>query len=155
MFSHSAIFTRSSPKTNYYPPSTPRASSSPSSRPDKGHPCPTHSPQSHPVKEEDDDDESYTNAFCSAKSSYLFDQPAEEVEDSDLTLEAAQAKRKVCQAQKHLADRLLEHHQILIHISHHRAEAANQCLLLADLNIGCMHSERQRKNGITMFTIQV
>ncbi|KAG0705580.1 hypothetical protein DFH29DRAFT_996661 [Suillus ampliporus] len=158
MFSHSEIFTHSSLKTNYCPPSTPRASSSPSSWLDKGHPCPTHSPQSHPVKEEeDDDDESLPIPMHfergSAESSYLLDQPAEE-EDSDLALEAAQAKRKVCQAQKHLADCLLEHQQILIHISRRRAEAARQRLLLANLNVGRMHSERRRKNGITVFTIR-
>lgn len=94
----------------------------------------------------------YLQERDSAESS-LFDQPAEE-EDSDLALEAAQAKRKVCQAQKHLADCLLEQYQILIHISRRRAEAANQRLLLADLNVGRMHSERRRKSGITMFTIR-
>ncbi|KAG1895265.1 uncharacterized protein F5891DRAFT_1194322 [Suillus fuscotomentosus] len=135
----------------------PQASSSPSSWPDKGHPCPTHSPQSHYVKEEEDDDESLPIPMHferdSAESNYLFDQPAEE-EDSDLALEAAQAKRKVCQAQKHLADCLLKQHKILIHISHRRAEAANQRLLLANLNVRHMHSECRRKGGITMFTIR-
>ncbi|KAG2153433.1 uncharacterized protein EDB93DRAFT_1248706 [Suillus bovinus] len=138
-------------------PSTHRASSPPSSWPDKGHPCPTHYPQSHSVKvEEDDDDENLPISMHferdSAESS-LFDQPAEE-EDSDLALEAAQAKRKVCRAQKYLADCLLEQYKILIHISHCRAEAPNQHLLLADLNVGHMHSERRRKSGITMFTIR-
>jgi hypothetical protein len=78
---------------------------------------------------------------------------AEDGDNSDLALEAAQAKRKVCQAQKYLADCLLEHHQILIHLYRRRAEAASARLLLADLNVGRMHTER-RRSGITAFTIR-
>ncbi|KAG1824985.1 hypothetical protein EV424DRAFT_1538058 [Suillus variegatus] len=59
----------------------------------------------------------------SAEPYYLFDQLEED--NSDLALEAAQVKCK--------------------------AEAANTHLLLADLNVGHMHSERRRKNGITMY----
>jgi hypothetical protein len=74
----------------------------------------------------------------------------EEDDHSDLALEAAKAKRKICQAQKHLADCILEHHEILTHLCHRRAEDANTRLLLADLNVGRLHLER-RKDGIAAY----
>ncbi|KAG2143610.1 hypothetical protein DEU56DRAFT_910741 [Suillus clintonianus] len=168
MFSNSDIFSRSSPQTTYSPPSHHSYHSSFDSRnsdassiprgpsfpwPDAGYPYPSQSPRSHPVKDEEEE-ESLPVAMHfeqdSAESYHSFDQLLEE--DSDLVLKAAQAKRKVCQAQKHLADCVLEHDQILTCISRRRAEAANMRLLLADLNVGRVHSERRRKNGITMLT---
>ncbi|KAG1717661.1 hypothetical protein EDD22DRAFT_856020 [Suillus occidentalis] len=74
----------------------------------------------------------------------------EEDDHSDLTLKAAKAKRKICQAQKHLADCILEHHEILTHLCHRHAEDANTHLLLADLNVGRLHLER-RKDGIAAY----
>ncbi|KAG2737452.1 hypothetical protein P692DRAFT_20761717, partial [Suillus brevipes Sb2] len=67
---------------------------------------------------------------------------------SDLALEAAKAKRKVCEAEKHLADCILEHQMTLLNLWH---QAANSRLLTADLNVGRMHMER-KKNGIAAFT---
>jgi hypothetical protein len=77
----------------------------------------------------------YLQGRDSAESNSLY----EDEDNSDLALKAAQAKHKVCQAQKYLADCLLEHHQILINISRLRTEAANEHLLLADLNVGHMY----------------
>lgn len=70
---------------------------------------------------------------------------------SDLMLAAAQAKRKVCKAEKHLADCILEHQVTLLDIWRHRAQAANSRLLTTDLNVGHIHLER-KKNGIATFT---
>jgi hypothetical protein len=70
--------------------------------------------------------------------------------DSDLALEAAKAKRKVCEAEKHLADCILEHQSILLDLWRRRAEVANCHLLNADLNVGRMHMER-KKSGIAAF----
>ncbi|KIK31593.1 hypothetical protein CY34DRAFT_103067 [Suillus luteus UH-Slu-Lm8-n1] len=79
----------------------------------------------------------------------LFNQPDEE-DHSDLALEAAQAKRRVCQAQKDLADSILEHHIVLTNLHRRRVEAANMRLMTADLDVGRMHIER-RRNGIPTF----
>ncbi|KAG2738996.1 hypothetical protein P692DRAFT_20756764, partial [Suillus brevipes Sb2] len=70
---------------------------------------------------------------------------------SDLALEAAKAKRKVCEAKKHLADCILEHQTMLLNLWWQRAEAANSRLLTADLNVGRMHMEC-KKDGIAAFT---
>ncbi|KAG0692005.1 hypothetical protein DFH29DRAFT_883260 [Suillus ampliporus] len=69
---------------------------------------------------------------------------------SDLALEAAKAKWKVCEAEKHLADCILEHQAILLSLWRHCAEVANCHLLNADLYVGCMHMER-KKSGIAAF----
>lgn len=79
----------------------------------------------------------------------LFNQPDEE-DHSDLALEAAQAKRRICQAQKDLADSILEHHIVLTNLHLRRVEAANMRLLTADLDVGRMHIER-RRNGVPTF----
>ncbi|KAG2047746.1 hypothetical protein BDR06DRAFT_976514 [Suillus hirtellus] len=71
--------------------------------------------------------------------------------DSNLTLEAAKAKCKVCEAEKHLADCILEHQSILLDLWRHHVEVANCHLLNADLNIGRMHMEC-KKSGIAAFT---
>ncbi|KAG2158272.1 uncharacterized protein EDB93DRAFT_1334662 [Suillus bovinus] len=70
--------------------------------------------------------------------------------DSDLALEAAKAKQKVCKAEKYLADCILEHQSILLDLWRHHAEVANCHLLNADLNVGHMHMER-KKSGIAAF----
>ncbi|KAG1853678.1 hypothetical protein F4604DRAFT_1686264 [Suillus subluteus] len=69
--------------------------------------------------------------------------------DSDLALEAAKAKQKVCEAEKHLANCILEHQSILLDLWCHRVDVANCHLLNADLNVGRMHMER--KSGIAAF----
>ncbi|KAG1768594.1 hypothetical protein EV702DRAFT_1049975 [Suillus placidus] len=71
---------------------------------------------------------------------------------SDLALEAAKAKWKVCEAEKHLADCILEHQAILLNLWRSHVEAANCRLSNADLNVGHMHMER-KKNGIAAFTL--
>lgn len=73
-----------------------------------------------------------------------------EDDHSDLALKAAKSRHKVCQAQKVLADCTLEHHMVLVDLYRRRVEAANMCLLMADLNVGCMHIER-KKSGISTF----
>jgi hypothetical protein len=60
---------------------------------------------------------------------------------SDLALEAAKAKQKVCEAKKHLANCMLKHQMTLLNLWRHHAEAANSQLLTADLNVGRMHME--------------
>ncbi|KAG2739718.1 hypothetical protein P692DRAFT_20754923, partial [Suillus brevipes Sb2] len=70
--------------------------------------------------------------------------------DSDLALEAAKAKRKVCEAEKHLADCILEHQSILLDLWRRHAEVANCHLLNVDLNVGRMHMEC-KKSGIAAF----
>jgi len=60
-------------------------------------------------------------------------------------------KRKVCEAEKQLADCVLEYHTSLLNLWRHRAEAANFRLLTADLNVGRIHMER-KKSGIATFT---
>ncbi|KAG0700897.1 hypothetical protein DFH29DRAFT_1000702 [Suillus ampliporus] len=70
---------------------------------------------------------------------------------SDLALEAAKAKWKVCEAEKHLADRIIEHQVTLLNIWCHRTEVANFHLLMVDLNVGRLHMER-KKSGILTFT---
>jgi len=57
----------------------------------------------------------------------------------------------VCEAEKYLADCVLEHQATLLELWRHRVEAANQRLLSADLNVGRIHTER-KKSGIAMFT---
>ncbi|KAG0694631.1 hypothetical protein DFH29DRAFT_1006150 [Suillus ampliporus] len=79
-----------------------------------------------------------------------FYQAEEEDDHSDLALEAAKTKCKVCQAQKALADCILEHHMVLLDLYRRRVEAANTRLLTANLNIRCMHVER-KKIGIATF----
>ncbi|KAG2119479.1 uncharacterized protein F5147DRAFT_766970 [Suillus discolor] len=79
-----------------------------------------------------------------------FYQADEEDDHSDLALEAAKSRCKVCQAQNALADCTLEHHMVLVDLYRHRVEAANMCLLTADLNVGRMHIER-KKSGISTF----
>ncbi|KAG2740563.1 hypothetical protein P692DRAFT_20753130, partial [Suillus brevipes Sb2] len=73
-----------------------------------------------------------------------FCQADEEDDHSDLALEAAKSRRKVCQAQKALADCTLEHHMVLVDLYRRRVEAANMRLLTADLNVGRMHIERKK-----------
>ncbi|KAG0692529.1 hypothetical protein DFH29DRAFT_1008509 [Suillus ampliporus] len=82
--------------------------------------------------------------------SVSFYQVEEEDDHSDLALEAAKMKHKVCQAQKALADCILEHHMVLLDLYRHRVEAANTHLLTANLNVGRMHVERE-KIGIATF----
>ncbi|KIK33926.1 hypothetical protein CY34DRAFT_98810, partial [Suillus luteus UH-Slu-Lm8-n1] len=79
-----------------------------------------------------------------------FYQADEEDDHSDLALEAAKSRRKVCQAQKALVDCTLEHHMVLVDLYRRRVEAANMRLLTADLNVGRMHIER-KKSGILTF----
>jgi hypothetical protein len=76
----------------------------------------------------------------------LLNQPDEE-DHSNLALEAAQAKCRVCQAQKALADSILEHHIVLTNLHCRHVEAANMQLLTADLDVGRMHIE-WRRNGV-------
>ncbi|KAG2123728.1 hypothetical protein DEU56DRAFT_923925 [Suillus clintonianus] len=86
---------------------------------------------------------------------YMFLDGAAESEggadQSDLALEAAKAKWKVCEAEKHLADCIIEHQVTLLNIWCRRAEVANFRLLTADLNVGRLHME-QKKSGILTFT---
>ncbi|KAG2101101.1 uncharacterized protein F5147DRAFT_655430 [Suillus discolor] len=68
---------------------------------------------------------------------------------SDLVLAAAKAKRKVCEAEKHLADCILAHQLVILNIWHQHVQAANSCLLMVELNVVCLHTER-KKIGISM-----
>ncbi|KAG0696399.1 hypothetical protein DFH29DRAFT_1004622 [Suillus ampliporus] len=70
-------------------------------------------------------------------------------EHSDLALAAAKAKRKVREAEKHLADCILAHQSVILNIWRQRVQAANSRLLTAELNVGHLHTER-KKIGISM-----
>ncbi|KAG1868326.1 hypothetical protein DFJ58DRAFT_723587 [Suillus subalutaceus] len=59
-------------------------------------------------------------------------------------LAAAQAKRKVCEAEKYLADCILAHQSVLLDVWRQRAQAANSHLLVAELNVGRLHMERKK-----------
>jgi len=49
----------------------------------------------------------------------------DEEDHSDLALEAAQAKHRVCQAQKDHVDSILQHHLVLINLHRYHVEAVN------------------------------
>ncbi|KAG2355569.1 hypothetical protein BDR07DRAFT_1381436 [Suillus spraguei] len=68
---------------------------------------------------------------------------------SNLALEAAKAKRKVCKAEKHLANCIIEHQVMLLNIWCHRVEVANFRLLMVDLNVGHLHMERKKSSILT------
>ncbi|KAG2146497.1 uncharacterized protein EDB93DRAFT_1104279 [Suillus bovinus] len=79
-------------------------------------------------------------AYCAS-----FYQADKEDDHSNLALEAAKSRCKVCQAQKALVDCTLELHMVLVDLYCRHVEAANMRLLTADLNIGRMHIERKKK----------
>ncbi|KAG2369064.1 hypothetical protein BDR07DRAFT_1477382 [Suillus spraguei] len=65
-------------------------------------------------------------------------------EHSDLALAAAKAEQKVCKAKKYLADCILAHQSVILNIWRQRVQVTNSCLLMAELNVGRLHTERKK-----------
>ncbi|KAG2059349.1 hypothetical protein BDR06DRAFT_967889 [Suillus hirtellus] len=74
-------------------------------------------------------------------------------EHSDLALEAAKAEQKVYKAKKHLADCILAHQSVILDIWCQHVQATNSDLLMAELNVGCLHTE-WKKISISMSMTQ-
>ncbi|KAG2047505.1 hypothetical protein BDR06DRAFT_1013805 [Suillus hirtellus] len=72
------------------------------------------------------------------------DREIEGDEHSDLALEAAKAEQKVYKAKKHLANCILAHQSVILDIWCQHIQAVNSDLLMVELNVGHLHTERKK-----------
>ncbi|KAG1896303.1 uncharacterized protein F5891DRAFT_1193328 [Suillus fuscotomentosus] len=94
-------------------------------------------------------DENFPTALHLQSDYAPLDGEIEGDEHSDLALAAAKAERKVCEAEKYLANCILAHQLVILSIWHQHIQAASSHLLTAELEVGHLHTE-WKKIGISM-----